>query len=129
MKIGLFLDEDTGRARQIKSIKAQFKIYKPTYIEDVCISSKLLNEDGFDLVIVDYGGLTSIPGNSLGEHYARYVNKYAEEHPNTLIVYVTVMGEYYLRDEGLNLDELHNIKWCHTDDVIYLWKNYKDKNG
>jgi len=125
MKIGLFLDEGAGRVRQIKNIKAQFKKYKPIYVEDVCISSKLLEDDGFDLVIIDYGGLTSIPGNSLGEHYARYVNKYAENHPNTLIVYVTVMGEHYLRDEGLNLDELHNIKWCHTDDVIYLWEKYK----
>jgi hypothetical protein len=126
MKIGLFIDEGEGRIRQIKTIKSQFKIYKPTYIEDVCISSKLLDNDGFDLVIVDYGALTSMPGNSLGEHYARYVNKYAEEHPNTLIIYVTVMGEHYLRDEGLNLDELHNIKWCHTEDVIYLWKRYKN---
>ena len=125
MKIGLFLDEGAGRVRQIKNIKAQFKKYKPIYVEDVCISSKLLEDDGFDLVIIDYGGLTSIPGNSLGEHYARYVNKYAENHPNTLIVYVTVMGEHYLRDEGLNLDELHNIKWCHTEDVIYLWEKYK----
>jgi len=123
MKIGLFIDEADDRKRTIKNIKSQFKQYEPKYIEDVCISSKLLDEDGFDLVVIDYGGLTSIPGNSLGEHYARYVNKYAEEHPNTLIVYITCMGKNYLEDDGLNMEELHNIKLCNKDDLIYLWKN------
>jgi hypothetical protein len=124
MKIGIFLDEDDDRKRIIKEIKEMFKKYKPSYIEDVCISSKLLDNDGFDLVIIDYGGLTTIPGNSLGECYARYVNKYAEEHPNTLFIYITVMGEEYLRSEGLNLDDLHNIKWCNREDLLKTWKEY-----
>jgi hypothetical protein len=128
MKIGLFIDEDTNRNRTIKTLKTQFRKYKPTYIEDVCISSKLIDNDGFDLVIIDYGALTSVPGNSLGEHYARYVNKYASEHPNTLIIYITVMGEHWLRDEGLNLDDLHNIRWCHTEDVIYLYERCRGGN-
>lgn len=127
MKIGLIIDDDDYRKRTIKNIKSQFKIYKPKYIEDIGVTPKILDEDGFDLIIVDYGGLTSIPGNSLGEHYARYINKYAEDHPNTLMVYVTVMGEHYLRDEGLNLDELYNIRWCKTEDLIYLWKKWKLK--
>ncbi len=127
MKIGIFIDEDDGRDRNIKTIKSLFKSYKPDYIEDVCVSDKLLNEDGFDLVIIDYGGLTSIPGNSLGECYARYVNKYAEDHPNTLIIYTTVMGQHYLESEGLNLEGLCNIKWCDTEDVIYLWKKWINK--
>lgn len=127
MKIGLFIDEDSGRKRVIKSIKTQFKCYIPSYIEDICISDKLLDNDGFDLVIIDYGGLTASPGNSLGEHYTRYVNKYAENHPNTLIIYITVMGEEYLKEEGLNLEELHNIKWCDYEDLIYLWKRYKNE--
>jgi hypothetical protein len=124
MKIGIFLDEDNDRKRIIKEIKEMFKKYKPSYIDDVCISSKLLDNDGFDLVIIDYGGLTTIPGNSLGECYARYVNKYAEEHPNTLFIYITVMGEEYLKSEGLNLDDLHNIKWCNRVDLLKLWKEH-----
>jgi len=128
MKIGLFIDEDAGRKRVLKNIKQQFKKFKPTYIEDICISSKLLDNDGFDLVILDYGGLTSIPGNSLGEHYTRYVNKYAEEHPNTLIIYITVMGEYWLKDEGLNLDELHNIRVCDYEDVCLLYEKCRGGN-
>jgi hypothetical protein len=128
MKIGLFIDEGEGRIRQIKTIKSQFKIYKPTYIEDVCISSKLLDNDGFDLVIIDYGGLTAMPGNSLGEHYTRYVNQYAEEHPNTLITYITVMGESWLRDEGLILDELHNIRVCNYEDVCLLYEKCRGGN-
>ena len=125
MKIGLFIDEDSGRARVIKEIKSQFKDLKPKYVEDVCISDKLLEQDGFDLVVIDYGGLTACPGNSLGEHYSRYVNQYASEHPNTLFIYITVMGEYFLRDEGLNMDELHNIKWCNKEDVRRLWGNLR----
>lgn len=128
MKIGLFIDEDDGRNRVIQSIKKQFKKYKPNYIEDVCISSKLLEEDGFDLVVIDYGGLTAMPGNSLGEHYTRYVNKYAEEHPNTLFIYITVMGEHYLRDEGLNLEELHNIRVCNYGDVCLLYEKCRGGN-
>jgi hypothetical protein len=124
MKIGIFLDEDIDRKNIIKEIKDMFKKYKPSYVDDVCISSKLIDNDGFDLVIIDYGGLTSIPGNSLGECYARDVNKYAEEHPNTLFIYITVMGEEYLRAEGLNLDELHNIKWCNREDLLKTWKEY-----
>jgi len=125
MKIGLFIDEDLGRNQVVKNIKSQFKLYKPAYIEDVCISGKLSDEDGYDLVIIDYGGLTAMPGNSLGECYSRYVNEYANNHPNTLIVYITVMGEQYLKEEGLNLDDLCNIKWCNYEDIIYLWKKYK----
>ncbi len=128
MKIGLFIDEDSGRNRVIKSIKAQFKKYKPTYINDICISDKLLDNDGFDLVIVDYGGLTACPGNSLGECYTRYVNEYAEEHPNTLIVYITVMGKEYLRREGLNLDELHNIRVCDYKDICLLYEKCRGGN-
>jgi hypothetical protein len=128
MKIGLFIDEGEGRTRQIKTIKSQFKKYKPKYIEDVCISSKLIDEDGFDLVIIDYGALTSMPGNTIGECYARYVNEYAGNHPNTLIIYITVMGEHWLKDEGLNLDELHNIIWCKIEDVIYLYERCRGGN-
>ncbi|KKL82286.1 hypothetical protein LCGC14_1986260 [marine sediment metagenome] len=62
----------------------------------------------------------------VGQHYAAHVNKYAEDHPNTLIIYITVMGVHYLKDEGLNLDNLHNIKWCKTEDIIYLWKRHND---
>jgi hypothetical protein len=127
MKIGIFLDEADDRKNNIKDIKSQFKSYKPTYVEDICISDKLLENDGFDLVIIDYGGLTSIPGNSLGECYARYVNKYAEEHPNTLFIYITVMGEEYLKGEGLNLDELHNIKWCNREDLINQWIKWENQ--
>lgn len=125
MKIGLFLDEADDRKKNIRRIKSQFKPYNAKYIEDVCISHKLLENDGFDLVVIDYGGLTSIPGNSLGECYARYVNKYAEEHPNTLFLYITVMGKEYLKTEGLNLDELHNIKWCNLDDISNLWHTWR----
>lgn len=124
MKIGLFLDPDIDRAKVIKNIKTQFKTYKPTYVEDECISDKLIDNDGFDLVIIDYGGITSIPGNSLGEYYSRYVNEYATNHPDTLFVYITVMGEQFLRNEGLNMDELHNIKWCNLADILSLWKKY-----
>jgi len=124
MKIGLFIDEDRGRNRVIKNLKTQFKTYKPSYVEDVCVSSKFIDSDGFDLVVLDYGGLTSTPGNSLGEHYARYVNKYAEDHPNTLIIYVTVMGEYYLKNEGVNIEGLPNIKWCNYEDVILLYQRW-----
>lgn len=128
MKIGLFIDEDAGRNRVLKSIKQQFKKYKPMYIEDICISSKLLDNDGFDLVIIDYGGLTAIPGNSLGEHYTRYINEYARNHPNTLIIYITVMGEVWLRDEGLNLDELHNIRVCNYEDTGLLYEKCRGGN-
>lgn len=127
MKIGLFIDDADDRKKNIKNIKFQFKPYKPTYIEDMCISDKLIDNDGFDLVIIDYGGLTSMPGNSLGECYSRYVNEYAENHPNTLFIYITVMGEEYLKGEGLNLDELHNIKWCNIEDVIHIWKKYNEE--
>ena len=123
MKIGLFIDEDEGRARHIKAIKKHFKDLKPRYIEDTCVSSKLI-DNIFDLCILDYGGLTSIPGNSLGEHYARYVNKYAEDHPSTLLVYITVMGAHYLESEGLNLENLCNIKWCNYEDVRLLWNKW-----
>jgi hypothetical protein len=123
MKIGLFIDEDAGRKRVITNLKKQFKDLKPSYLEDICVSHKLL-DNTFDLCILDYAGLTSAPGNSLGECYARYVNKYAEDHPNTLIVYVTVMGVSYLEDEGLNMEDLHNIKWCNYEDVRLLWNNY-----
>jgi hypothetical protein len=123
MKIGLFIDEDRGRPRVIKSLKEQFKDLKPSYKDDVCVGSTFI-DNMYDLCVVDYGGLTSIPGNSLGEHYARYVNKYAEDHPNTLIVYITVMGSNYLESEGLNLEELHNIRWCNYDDVRLLWNRW-----
>jgi len=124
MKIGLFIDQDEDRKKIVKEIKDQFKSHKPSYVEDVCISDKLLEQDGFDLVIIDYGGLTSMPGNSLGEAYSRYVNEYAENHPNTLFIYITVMGEEYLKSEGLNLDDLHNIKWCNRWDILSVWKKH-----
>jgi hypothetical protein len=123
MKIGLFITEDTGRPRQIRDLKTQFKNLKPSYIEDIAVTDKMM-DNVFDLCILDYGGLTSIPGNCLGECYARYVNKYAEEHPNTLIVYITVMGSHYLESEGLNLEELHNIRWCNYDEVRLLWNRW-----
>ena len=126
MKIGIFIDEAMDRKRNIKEIKAQFKKYKPIYIEDVCISDKLIGNDGFDLVIIDYGGLTLIPGDSLGECYAWYVNEYAENHPNTLFLYITVMGEQYLESEGLNLYGLHNIKWCNKEYIVDYWEKYKN---
>lgn len=129
MKIGLFIDdlEDKKyRDRTIKTIKNQFKKLKPVYIEDKCISDKLIGQDGFDLVILDYGALTSIPGNSLGECYARYINEYAGNHPNTLFVYITVMGKHYLESEGINFDELHNIKVCDKEDIGLLYERYKN---
>jgi hypothetical protein len=122
VKIGIFIDEDQDRSKVIKEIKKQFSIFNPTYVEDMCISEKLLDESGFDLVVIDYGGLTTIPGNSLGEHYARYVNEYAANHPSTLIVYITVMGAQYLATEGLNMDDLHNIQWCDRQDLFKLCK-------
>ena len=126
MKIGLFIDESDDRVVQIKEIKKLFKNLKPKYLEDTCVSSKLI-DNIFDLCILDYGGLTSFPGNSLGEHYTRYVNKYAEDHPNTLIIYITVMGSKYLESEGLNLDKLHNIKWCNSKDVRIIWDKWRNK--
>ncbi len=126
MKIGLFIDEDAGRNRVIAGIKSLYKSYKPRYVEDVCVSDKLLDNDGFDLVIIDYGGLTSYPGNSLGECYARYVNKYAEDHPNTLIIYISVMSKEWLERDGLDFDKLHNIKYSNIAGSISLWKKWRD---
>ena len=118
MKIGLFINKDDDVLQMERLVK---KWFKNSTIIKCNIPQPMFNGESFDLAIIDYGDLTSIPGNSLGEHYAMYINEYAENHPNTLILYITVMGASYLKTEGLNLEGLANIKWCDSLEIKKEW--------
>lgn len=124
MKIGLMIDEDLNRACVIKQIKNQFKNQKPQYV-DSTIPMDFIDKDGFDLVVVDWGGISIGIGNSMSEHYVNYANRYAEDHPNTLLIYITVMGKHWLDSEGVNFEKLQNIKWCNTTEIKKCFEDWK----
>jgi hypothetical protein len=66
--------------------------------------------DSTDLVLYDFGGL--MPGNNLMESNARHLAQWAADHPNALIVMVSVFTyERYFKYEAedLGLTELHNV--------------------
>ena len=63
----------------------------------------------YDLLIIDYGGLS--PGSSTGELQVNAACRYAENHPNCLVVIWTGFTSYIYEDE---LEE----KFGHLDNIV-----------
>jgi len=124
MKIGLMIDDDELRRIPVSHIKRQFVGIKNKQWVDSKIPMSFIEQDGYDLIVLDYGGISIGIGNSLSESYAKYVNKYAEEHPNTLIVYITGMGKQFLEMEGINFADLQNIKWGNYSEVKEIYDKW-----
>jgi len=127
MKVCLFIDkvDDKGYKREIKNIKEQFKDIKPSYREYNYLMEEMLRER-FDLMVVDYGGISTGIGNALNETYEREVRKYATEHPNCLVLFVSVMGSSFLVNE-IEENEV-NVKVSDNEAIRFHWDKW-NKNG
>jgi hypothetical protein len=97
--------------QEIEQHKIKFSaLIYPLELEIIDSSFSPVIPDGTELVIYDFGGM--LPGTSLMEDNARYVVKWASDHPNSLVV---VVSDYtynvYIKQEmiDLGMDDLYNI--------------------
>jgi hypothetical protein len=85
---------------------AELDVYEPKHAGE----GKYGIQPGTELVLYDFGGL--MPGSSLMEDNARQIVKWAEDHPSSLVVVVSLFTfthfvEIEVRERGL--DELPNV--------------------
>ena len=76
-----------------------------------------------DVLVIDYGGLCCMLGApGLVESYHKFVEKYYDEHPSTMIVFWSDMAvANYVNYMDIELDEL-DIRY----QILVPWKKWKD---
>ena len=79
-------------------------------------------EENFDVLFFDWGGMSL--GNSLMEHFCRYIYKHAEDNPNRFYVMVSAFTTEAMEDaiKELGDNKPFNIFLCIDDFSLWLKK-------
>ncbi len=88
--------------------------------EDIrCTDTPPFGKMSYDILFFDWGGMSV--GNSLLEHFCRYIVKEADDYPSKCYVVVSMFSEYAMRDALDEFGEKENI-FLTMDDFIKHFK-------
>jgi hypothetical protein len=137
LTVGIFVDfmeeliTEVTPEYERKMIKRYFK----EFISEVDfifrdLKDLLLDNENFDILVVDYGGIM-LGAGGLIDNYGRRVEKFLEDNPNSILVIWTDMTKRYLED-SLENDKFFDLKNVWQYGVVssnpgIFWESLKKK--